>query len=249
MDTSYTESTQKRTPQNHHINRHGERGNVLFYILIAVSMLGALSYAVTQSSRGNVTQMSTERNKLVAGELIEYSNVMVQAVSQLRLRGVDEDELCFDDPAWGADDYDHAGCTDNYNKIYHPDGAALSWSGLPDDAVDAGASPDNLWHINGANEVEGIGTTCGSDSCVDLLLIADELKQNVCTSINDLLGVSNPSEVPPSDMGMSHSRFMGVYGFNETMSDEDVNLISKQSACYLDDDTGVYTFYTVLLAR
>ena len=79
-----------------------ESGNVLFYILIAVALLAALSYTVAQSTRGNVGQLSAERARLYATEIIENANVMSSAVSQLRLRGVDLDELCFDHVSWGA---------------------------------------------------------------------------------------------------------------------------------------------------
>ena len=88
---------------------NSQSGNVLFYILIAVALLAALSYTVAQSTRGNVSQLSAERARLYATEIIENGNVISSAVSQLRLRGVGLDELCFDHPSWGASDYDQVG--------------------------------------------------------------------------------------------------------------------------------------------
>lgn len=233
-------------------NTHPEQGNVLFYILIAVALIAALSYAVSNSTRGGMGTISTEQAKLRASEIIEYGNTMANAVSQLRLRGVDEDELCFDDASWGASDYDHSGCTDTYNKIFSPDGGGLNWANAPADAMDSGVSPDNLWHIYGDNEVDEIGTTCGGAACSDLLLIVDELSQEVCIKINDHLGITNPSGVPPTDATYGTTRYIGVFGYTATIGDEagGENFQGKQAACFQKTAaTSKYVFYKVLLAR
>ena len=231
--------------------RTSEQGNALFYVLIAVSLLAALSYAVVQSSRGNVAQINTERARLLAAEIIEYSDTMANAVAQLRLRGTDLDLMCFDHVSWGASDYDHAGCTDNLNKIYHVSGGGLTWTQAPSDAMDAAATPDNLWHIYGDNEVQDIGTTCAAAGCSDLLLITDELTQDVCIQINRLLGVTNPSSVPPTDTDIGETRYIGAFGYSQTIGDEAGGsvLAGQNAGCFENTTDGVYLFYKVLTAR
>lgn len=229
-----------------------EQGNVLFYILIAIALLASLSYAVSYSTRGSHKALSEDKAKLLATEIIEHGNTLTNAVAQLRLRNVALSDLCFDDSAWGVNDYDHAGCTDNYNKIFHPSGAGLTWSWAPSEAMASSATPDNLWHIYGDNEVSLIGTTCAGSSCADLLLVTDELDQDVCIQINKLLGVSNPSGVPPTDSAIGTTRYIGAFGYAETIGDEvgGEPLRGQAAACFQKTDAPAkYTFYKVLLAQ
>ena len=52
--------------------RSGERGNVLFLILIAVALFAALSYAVTQSTRSGSGDASGETNLISSAQLTQY---------------------------------------------------------------------------------------------------------------------------------------------------------------------------------
>lgn len=233
-------------------NRHGERGNVLFYIFIAVALLAALSYAVANSTRGNVQQITSERARLYAAEMIEFSNVMTNAVAQLRLRGVDVDELCFDDTGWGTTDYDHGGCTDDLNKIFAPSGAGLTWSQPPEGAMTNTPVPDNMWHIYADNEVDDVGTTCGAADCADLVLMADELSEQTCIEMNELLSVTNPAGIPPTDTDIGETHYAGTFGYSFTIGDEagGTEFQGKSSACFQRTSAPAeYVFYKVLIAR
>lgn len=230
---------------------NSQSGNVLFYILIAVALLAALTFAVAQSGRGSAKQISAERARLFASEIIDYSNVISSAVSQLTLRGVDDTELCFDHPNWGASDYDHAGCTDDFNKIFDINGAGISWSEAPSEAMDASATPDNLWHIYGDNEIEDIGTTCAGAGCSDLVLYLDELQLGVCQQLNDLLGITDSSTAPPTDTDIGETRFVGTFGYSQSIADEagGALLAGKTSGCFENTTDNKYVFYKVLIAR
>lgn len=228
-----------------------ESGNVLFYILIAVILLAALTYAVAQSGRGSVSQISEEKSKLLASEILEFANIMSNAVAQLRLRGVKDTDLCFDDPQWGGAAYNNPSCTDNTKKIFHLSGGGMTWKNAPAEAMDNTATPDNLWHIYGNNEVEEVGTTCGAAACADLILVTDELKESVCVQINELLGVDNPADVPPTDTSIGTTRFIGSYAYTQTIGDESggAALVRKTGGCFENTSNGKFTFYKVLVAR
>ena len=232
-------------------NRPRERGNVLFYILIAVGLLAALSYAVSQSSRGSASQLSQEKARLFASEMIEYANVVASSTGQLRLRGVSDTALCYNHDSWGASNYDHAGCSDMRNHIFSLEGGGVTWANAPSEAMDTSASPDNLWHFYADNAVQNIGVTCAAASCADLIMVADEIDVNVCKQLNTLLGVSNPSGNPPTESAMGTTRFIGVYGAAETIGDEagSANLSGQKAGCFTNTATGKYTFYKVLIAR
>lgn len=232
--------------------KHSERGNALFYILLAVALLGGLSFAVTQSNRGGLDQITSEKANLVASELIEYTNTLSAAVTQLKLRGVSDSELCFDDPGWpGGVDYDHTGCDDDYNKVFHTGGAGVFLQAPSADAMDSSASPDNLWHFTGANEIENIGNTCDGVNCVDLIVAVDELNQNTCIELNNKIGITNPSGVPPTDTDITLTAYQGAYSYSTSVGDEagGTNFKGAQAACFQETGTGKYVFYKVLVAR
>ena len=65
--------------------KYTQNGNVLFYILIATALIGALSYAIANSTRGNSDQLTAERARLLASEIIEYAGTMEAGVTQLSL--------------------------------------------------------------------------------------------------------------------------------------------------------------------
>lgn len=225
-----------------------ESGNILVYILIAVALLAALSYAVTQSSRGG-GDISNDRARLYATEIIDVASSMAAGVSQLRLRGVTAENLCFNHASWGGANYPNPSCSDNQAKLYDPEGAGLNWALAPLEAMESTATPDNLWHFYGDNEIENVGTTTGDIAGADLIVMVDELSLTVCQQINDLLGITDSATAPPSDTGYGATRFIGAFSYAATIGDEDAALAGKNAACFLNTTTGEYAFYKVLLAR
>lgn len=234
-------------------NTASERGNVLFYVLIAVTLLAALSYAVTDSSRGNVQQLSNDKARLYATEIIEYSSSVSAGVGQLRLRGVSAENICFESDTWPAgNDYSHSGCNDNTNRVFHPDGAGINLAFPPAEAMDQSATPDGLWHFYGQNEIENVGSTCGAAGCSDLIMVVDEVMVSVCVQLNDLLGITNPSGVPPTDDNIDTTLFQGSYGYARTIGDEagSAPLASNTSGCFQKTNAPAeYIYYKVLIVR
>ena len=234
-----------------HENRTSESGNVLFYILIAVALLAALSYAVSQSSRGGANQIGEERARILATEIIDYSNILSKAVTQLKLRGVDLDELCFDSPLWGHTDYNYAGCNDDSNKIFHINGAGVTLK-QPEAESQENTVGEKNWRFTGANEINEIGTTCAADSCADLIMRANFIKEEVCIQINNILGVGTKNANPPIDTDISGTEFTGNFSYGRTVADEAGGAAAsgQKAACmYQTGDNPKYFFYKVLIAR
>ena len=229
--------------------KNSQSGNVLFYILIAVVLLAALSFAVMQSGRGSLTAVTEEKARMLATEIIEYANIMANATAQVRLRNVRDTELCFDNVNWGGANYPNPSCSDAATKIFDLKGGGVTWANAPAMAMDTTASPDNLWHIYGDNAVEEIGTTCNTAACADLILVLDELREDICIQINNLIKVDNPFDAPPTDSQIGTTRFIGTYDYAATLGDETSALRSKTGACFQNLNNGEYTFYKVLVAR
>jgi len=107
------------------------------------------------------------------------------------------------------------------------------------------------------NEVDGAGTTCAGAACVDLVMVAPDLRQDVCIQINELLDVSNPGGVPPVDDDINEDDFFapGPDPFTnpglETIGDDDPSLTGQREGCLAEtgENPDEYVYFKVLLAR
>lgn len=117
--------------------------------------------------------------------------------------------------------------------------------------MDSTASPDNLWHFYGDNEIESIGTTNNDATSTDIMLITNELAESVCRQINKLLGINETSDPIPTDTEIGETRYIGAFTYSQTIGDEagSALLSGKTSGCFENTTDSSYTFYKVLLAR
>ena len=69
-----------------HTHRHSERGNILFMLLLAVTLFGALGFTVANMIRQETPAAITkERSSLLAGELLDLGRSVRQVVQDLRI--------------------------------------------------------------------------------------------------------------------------------------------------------------------
>lgn len=226
--------------------RQAESGNAMFYILMCVGLLAALSYAIAQGSRTSTTALTQDRSQLLASQLIEYGDVLSKAVSQMRLRGTGISDLRFAHPDLDAT-YGTYG-NDPDHEVFHPNGGGVNYQSLPPNIT---ATSD--WVFTAENPVQDIGITCSNSSCSELLAIAVGISEQVCVAANELLGVANVSGAPPADSEvLTGTLFAGSFAFdNEIIGDGDgsiggSNMAGQTAACILDDATGENMFYQVL---
>lgn len=241
--------------------RHAERGNVLFYILVAVALLAALSFAVAQSGRGNVQQLSEERARLFASEIIEYADNIAKAVAQTRLRGYADTEISFENSA--VTGYTNGNCTDDVCKIFHPSGGGLTYLAPSDEWLDSTHSAELHYgelYFHGTAHIVNIGTD--SD---DLILFVPYLNQSVCIAINQLLDITPTTDAVPSEVNgpfAENIKFNGSFGSavdrkvsgDGTTGETDI-LHAKTAGCTEASGTastpatGTYHFFKALVAR
>ncbi len=220
----------------------------MIVILVAIALFVALNLSVSQMMRGGTAEtISQTRARLFAGELIDYGRLLAQAVQQISIS-----EDCVDTEisltVTSGDSYEHTPPVRDECKVFNPNGGSMVYQPLPPDV--ANVYPDWLFHGN--REVDEVGTTCAGAACSELMLFALDIPLSVCIEINDTLGITNPSGVPPVETVMAPTTsFIGTYTYVRTMGLElaAANLSSELAGCLQVSASGDYLFYQVLLPR
>lgn len=232
-----------------------ESGSALFYILIAVVLFAALSFAVAQMTRGGGEQgASTEVRRLQAGEILQYTRAMQTAVRSMKIEGAEDTQVSFENAALGAG-YNYASCGDAC-KIFASSGGGMVYSQPSSDWLDQGNSGGASfgdWLFTGSNAVTGVGTDGGGADSSDLLMILPWVTKNLCVQINDMLGIDNPGGDPPADTGNADlaTKFIGAYAATQTIGGV-AQIDGQRAGCFAGGGTpaaDTYHFFQVLIAR
>ena len=230
-------------------NRASESGNVMVYLMIAVVLLAALSFAVAQGGRGGAEPLNAERLRLVSADIMAYGDTIEKAVAQLRLRGSEAAALRFAHSDLPAASYGTYG-TVPFDEIFNPQGGAAIYARAVPQAMVNGTQEDYQFLAN--NEIEGIGTTCGDASCSDLLMVLENVRRDVCEQINKLAGVGAAGAPPPKDSDVREAeKFQGTFGYSETIGGEvdGAPIVGQAEGCFEETDDSQFVYYKVLIAR
>ena len=218
-----------------------ERGSIIVWILIAIVLFAALSYAFSDGMRASETTISEEKARILASDIIDYGRTVKQAVQMLQINGCEDYEISFENTVVAG--YTNTSApTDDSCDVFEPEGAGLSWQ-TPDSDITS-----NPWYFQGEFEVENIGT-----SNMELLMSLTGMTQNTCEEINNRLGITNPSGPPTNDTFTTSTQFTAAYndGGGSAIGDngEESNFAGKMAACFDGPPSGTYHFYQVLIAR
>jgi hypothetical protein len=233
-------------------NRASEKGNVLFLILIAVALVAALSYAVTQSTRSGGGDASRETTIVNAAQITQYPASVKTAITRMIVSSsVDPDNLLFDPPSNFS-----ALSTPTLQSygVFYPGsisggGGGATYTQAPATVMDTGA-PGN-WIYNGENEIQDIGVTVGggspSTASADIIAFLPDVNQTVCQSIHQKLGISTTI---PTVTGIDYATEMAAATPNIGAGGGTITaaaLDAQPQGCFIDG--GVYVYYHVLVER
>lgn len=233
--------------------REGERGNVLFLILIAVALFAALSYAVTQSTRSGAGTSDNETSLINSAQLTQYPAGLRTAVVRMIIGGTDVNNLEFNgpsqfssltSPAWG---------------VFEPSGGGATYSQAPADIM-AGGTP-GTWVFNGENQIHLVGSSTGTATpdatSVDVIAFLPGISLSVCQKINSELGLPDGTPNPiPTESGIDYATQMtdasqglcnGGCGATIGLDAGSVELEGQPFGCF--QDGSLYVYYHVLVER
>ncbi|MCI5061019.1 MAG: hypothetical protein MRY79_08105 [Alphaproteobacteria bacterium] len=225
----------------HSLQPNPERGNVFFYILLAIVLVAALTYAVTRGNRGNVDVFTDQQAKLAAQEIIEYGNTIAAAVQKLRLRGCADTEISFENDIYAGYTNSNAPA-DKSCHVFDLNGGALEYTKSPEPYFfPANPSWRQSYGFMTGSEWDGNGSTCADASCSDIIMILLPLDKKLCDQLNKLIGFSTP----PSQT-INGAPFVGTHAYSSTINNAAIT--SKTSACvHMGGDS--YAFIRLILAR
>lgn len=232
-----------------------ERGNIFFYIMVAIVLFAALSFAVSQSNRGSMSAMSEEQARLAATEVLEYASVLSNATAQLRLRGYKDTEISYENPVSAG--YANANCTEEQCKIFSTEGGGVSYKPPPAEWLDSAQSAEagyGSWIFSGENEVDQVGTDGASAANKELIAFLPYVKKVLCIEVNKKTGVTNPLGDPPREadsIAAYTALFTGSYVHGESLTLPDPDK-GKNAGCFEGGGNPAietYHVYQVLMAR
>lgn len=224
-----------------------QNGAVFIYILMAIVLFGALSYAISRGSRSGTSGLTDEQAKLAAQEVIDYGNTVANAVQKLKLRGCADTEISFEgmitsgayvNPNAPIDELCHVLSSAGTINYISPNDT--NWL----DESRAGEANYGNSTATGRVFVTNVGTPN-----TELIIYTPYIKKKVCEHINNILNLNIDLDVADT-IGGGVSAFLGDYtpsGIPE-IGDENTDLAGKTEFCFLTG-SGFYNNVTVLIAR
>ncbi|MAZ75980.1 MAG: hypothetical protein CMH31_01610 [Micavibrio sp.] len=237
-----------------------ENGSVILWILIAVGLMAALSYAFMGSSRNSTSMITDVQAEAYANEIIAYGNELKSAVKRLQLRGCSDTEISFENNVVSG--YTNPNSpTDNSCHVFDIAGGGVNLKEFGSNIFDTQWQTPNLNYgipfFISFYGVDGIGKDCTNESCSELTFMISDLKLKVCQHINKTLLISEPSGDGITNYWPQYftpSKFTGGYIYTNTgslLGNIMTGLSGKSAGCFLNvpDSKMIPTFYQVIIAR
>lgn len=235
-----------------------QRGNVLWFIMIGVALLAAITMVLSRSGSSVDQAGNYEQNSVKASQILRYVRGLEAGIERLKqVNGCSENDISFENNI--SSGYTNSNSpTDNSCHLFEIEGAGLSWQNLPDGIFDSQWESGNAHYkipfFTGMFEVRNVGQDCSAAACSDLTFIVSDLKLSMCEHINDLLSINAPSGDGMTNYdpyNYAPSLFQGTFTFinsGSVLGEIMTGLEGERAGCFLNMGTNP-TFYYVLLAR
>lgn len=222
--------------------RHFESGNIVFFILLAIVLVGLVTAAL-RSGGLETSGIDRENNIIKVSQIRQYSAELERAVTYIINNQISEADISFANPDVASDDYGTYG--DNPQaEIFNPGGGGAVSRTPP-----AGVNDGSPWEFYASSTVPGVG----SDK-PDLIAVLPKVTETVCAEINRINRQAAPSDSGTCFYTGPAGRFVGTYSDTSPneMDDDITNTanfttIPANQACVLCGAERHY--YHVLLAR
>ena len=252
--------------QNPHIK--SQSGNALWFILVAIALLAALTFALTQNSSKQADNLSSEQARIVAQQTMRDFNEYTQGVQKLmQFNNCSESQISFENTFIDPPSTYHnpKSPPDHRCKMFMPEGAGLVRRSAPTGLHDRSkVAADTRWAVAGNLSVNGVGpeneeeTTC-TTNCAELVMGNEFVDPEVCRQYNQLLKINDGQPVAAGSSVDWEEPYIGEFTAGTSSSeriyegsgDETSLLWGRTSACFYTTQ-GAYKnhqIYHVLIGR
>lgn len=225
-----------------------ESGNIIFIILIAIVLIGALTAAIQQTSDGESANIDDESLAIKAAEVQRATAEIERGILYIAQNGISESDISFAHPestSSALNEYgDITADSSPSDQVFHPNGGAANYPAIPSDIQ----STSSIWEFYGGTHLPGVG----SDKA-DLIAVLPNVTAQFCEKINKLNG---QTDTQPDDDGTclklaDTERFGNSGTFNDSSTNTvDDTTFTKTPALQACVTCGTaYHFYHVLLPR
>lgn len=170
-----------RRIKNHRLGCH--RGNALFYILIAIALVGALTYSVSQQSSESTDFIDNASNDEQIARMMTYAGTLASALNQMVVAGNAKAETLYTDLKTDAPNTAAYGTAPYNMQLYHPQGGGMNYVTATGDTADSNTVATDFYVVKDAS-VKNIGPT---DTGGDIMFVAKVTSAAACARINYLL--------------------------------------------------------------
>ena len=234
-----------------------EQGSVIFFILIAVALFAALSFAVSNINRTGSSDITDEVAGLAASEIVQTATNYKNAIRQARIEGCADTDISFESTYLSG--YVNTNNPPDECKIFDKTANGISYIAPQANWLDSAYSADNLyghWYFAQgvcAEDVGSGGSDCDDDSYKDLIAILPFLKRDICRIIDERQDIIVANAPPPVETGdawrTSDTKFTGDYSGGDIKLERGGAL----SGCFEGSGantppSGTYHYFQVLLS-
>lgn len=211
-----------------------QSGNILFYILMAIVLIGALTIALRDTG-GMDSNINKENAKIMATEIARYSDEVANGAKILLNNGVSENDIRFAIPGSVTT---YGDITSNpQNQIFSKQGGQTSYKAPPKNAATA-----TSYSFSALRALPGVG----SDKA-ELVMTLKGLTEESCLAVNNMFGITN---IPSNVCGSDPTVFTGTYATSPSVFD--TSTVPGGIAprfCTFCSDRGDRIYYSTVISR
>ena len=234
--------------------KNSERGNVLWFVTLAVVFSALLTIIVTRGSSQVEETGKREQITVKITQVLRYAKSIESAIQDMRIQGISVNDISFENAKTDID-YRNRNCNDDTDtrcRLFHRDGAGLTYLPPP-----AGVAEDgNEWIFTGDNNVGSEAGSVGSfgeRSGNEILLVLEDVNTRFCAQLNRQFSITPDGSIPRDTQGISLEPYLGVFSSLENILDGDpqpFELDRQNYGCFFNGAGKKRpSFYYVLLAR
>ncbi len=230
-------------------SKNGEGGNVIFYVLLGIVLVGLLTVAIRNGGNAGKEDIAGEDMVLKAGEIQRHGAEVARAVAYILQDGASEADIRFAPPDDNSTQYGDITTTPTL-QVFGTSGGRATYRAPPANMQNTTAN----WEFFATTAIPQIG----SDK-PELVAVLPDVTEAFCKAINNQLGFDQTTQptdhvngtTPDCVMGGATDRFDGTYddtGPNE-MDDTTFSRLPSAQACVYCASNSTYNYYYVLMSR